>query len=296
MFGRRRSLTQTYGVKYTPDESWTFGGGVEIGTIYDNTINSATGLKNPDFDRKAFSLSAGYHSESGIEAKSKGEVRFENSEDNTRDLTSYLFTADVGIKVSEDWRALGSLDAVFTDATDAVKESDYAEGSIGFAYRPTDNDKLNALVKYTYLYDNPSKGQVTVDGTTDGPSQQSHIFSADVNYDVIPQLTIGAKYGFRLGETRDRTVGAGWEDADAHLGIVRADLHIVHEWDALVEGRVLWSPTSDSTEYALLVALYRQINDNMKVGIGYNFGRFSDDLRDLSLDDEGVFVNIVGKI
>ncbi len=296
IFGRRRSLTQTYGVKYTPDESWTFGGGIEIGTIYDNTINPATDLKNPDFDRKAFSLAAGYRDESGIEGKAKGEVRFENSEDDTRDLTSYLFTADIGIKVSENWRALGSLDAVFTDATDAIKEGEYAEGSIGFAYRPADNDRLNALVKYTYLFDNPGRNQVTVDGSTDGPTQQSHIFSADVSYDIVPQLTLGAKYGFRLGETRDRTIGAGWEEADAHLGIVRADLHIVHEWDALVEGRVLWSPTSDSTEYALLVALYRQINDNMKVGIGYNFGRFSDDLRDLSLDDEGVFVNIVGKI
>jgi hypothetical protein len=31
------------------------------------------------------------------------------------------------------------------------------------------------------------------------------------------------------------------------------------------------------------------------VGVGYNFGRFSDDLRDLTLDDEGVFFNAVGK-
>jgi len=31
------------------------------------------------------------------------------------------------------------------------------------------------------------------------------------------------------------------------------------------------------------------------VGAGYNFGRFSDDLRDLTLDDKGPFLNIVGK-
>ena len=28
---------------------------------------------------------------------------------------------------------------------------------------------------------------------------------------------------------------------------------------------------------------------------GYNFGSFSDDLRDLTLDDRGVFLNMVGK-
>ena len=296
MFGNRRSLTQTYGVKYSPDDSWTIGGGVEIGTVHDNTIDTATGRKNPDFDRNAASFSIGYHDEAGVDARVKAEARFENSDDDQRDLDSYLIAADVGIKVSEDWRTLGTLDAVFTDATDAIKEGNYAEGSIGFAYRPATSDKLNALVKYTYLYDNPGLSQVTVDGTTDGPSQRSHIFSADVSYDVLPQLTIGAKYGFRLGESKDRTVGSGWEESNAHLAIARADIHIVHQWDALLEGRVLWSPTTNQADYALLVALYRQIGDNFKVGVGYNFGQFSDDLRDLTLDDQGVFVNIVGKI
>jgi hypothetical protein len=296
MFGERRSLTQTYGVTYTPVKALTFGGGVEIGTVFDNTIDPSTKKRNPDFDRTALSLSAVYHDDEGYDAKAKGEVRWEDSEDNTRDLTHYLLSTAVGLKVSEDWRALGSLDAVFTDATDAIKEGQYAEGSLGFAYRPAQGDKFNALVKYTYLYDNPAGNQVTVDGTTDGPSQRSHIFSADASYDVLPQLTLGAKYGFRIGETKDRTVGSTWEDSAAHLGIVRADVHIVHEWDALAEGRVLWSPTTDSTEFGLLLALYRQIGGNFKVGIGYNFGRFSDDLRDLTFDDQGVFVNVVGKI
>jgi hypothetical protein len=40
--------------------------------------------------------------------------------------------------------------------------------------------------------------------------------------------------------------------------------------------------------------VYKHLNDNLKFGIGYNFGRFSDDLRDLSLNDAGVFVNVVG--
>lgn len=296
VFGERQSLTQTYGVTYTPDSNWTFGGGVEIGTIFDNTIDPDTGEENPDFDRKAFSLSAGYKSEDGIEGRIKGEARFENSDDDTRDLDSYLVTADLSVKVSEDWRALGTLDAVFTDATEAIKEGDYMEGSFGFAYRAADSDRLNALFKYTYLLDNPGADQVTIDGTRDGDSQRSHILSADVSYDVVPELTLGAKYGFRIGETKTREPGSDWETSSVHLGILRADLHIVHNWDALVEGRVLWSPTTDQTDFGLLVALYRQMGDNFKIGVGYNFGRFSDDLRDLSYDDQGVFLNVIGKI
>jgi hypothetical protein len=41
--------------------------------------------------------------------------------------------------------------------------------------------------------------------------------------------------------------------------------------------------------------VYRHVGNNFKVGVGYNFGRFSDDLRDLKMDDRGVFLNMVGK-
>lgn len=44
-----------------------------------------------------------------------------------------------------------------------------------------------------------------------------------------------------------------------------------------------------------LGGVYRHINDNFKLGVGYNFGIFSDDLRDLTYDDQGFFVNAIGK-
>uniref|UniRef100_UPI0005517F0B hypothetical protein n=1 Tax=Chelativorans sp. J32 TaxID=935840 RepID=UPI0005517F0B len=86
-----------------------------------------------------------------------------------------------------------------------------------------------------------------------------------------------------------------WQTSSAHLGILRADLHLIKSWDLLLEGRVLHMPEAETTDYGALAALYRHVGNNFKVGVGYNFGRFSDDLRDLTLDDEGVFLNIVGK-
>jgi hypothetical protein len=100
----------------------------------------------------------------------------------------------------------------------------------------------------------------------------------------------------RIGDVRERTPGAEWEKSSAHLAVVRADLHIVHDWDAMIEGRMLWSPSTDQTDYALVAALYKQMGDNFKVGVGYNFGKFSDDLRDLSYDDGGLFLNVIGKL
>ncbi|MGI6852079.1 hypothetical protein [Mesorhizobium sp. 1B3] len=44
-----------------------------------------------------------------------------------------------------------------------------------------------------------------------------------------------------------------------------------------------------------LAAVYRHLGNNFQVGVGYNSGRFSGDLRDFTLGNEGVFLNIVGK-
>ncbi len=37
----------------------------------------------------------------------------------------------------------------------------------------------------------------------------------------------------------------------------------------------------------------REDNTNVYFGVGYNFGRFSDDLTDLVEDDQGAFINLV---
>ena len=43
-----------------------------------------------------------------------------------------------------------------------------------------------------------------------------------------------------------------------------------------------------------LVGVDRQIGQNFKVGVGYNFTDFSDDLTDLTYDNKGFFLNLAG--
>ncbi len=295
IFGRRRSLTQTYGVVYTPDAIWTVNGGIEMARVSDSSIDPDTGLERSDFDRKAFSLTVSYNDEeAGIAGRLRGEARIEDSQDGSRDRNTWLFAAGLEWRTSENWRLISKIDAVLSDGGGSFNDGNYIEASLGYAYRPVDNDRLNALFKYTYLHDLPGPSQVNVSGDLLGPAQRSHILSLDATFDVRPWLSIGAKYGLRVGETRARGA-ANWEQSIAHLGIVRADFHIVKNWDALLEARVMHIPGQDTTEFGALAAIYRHIGDNFKIGVGYNFGRFSDDLRDVTLDDQGIFVNIIGK-
>ena len=292
MFGRRKSLTSTYGVTYTPDAMWTWTGGVEVGRVSDpNAV---------DFDRRAVSAGVSYKDGDRLAARLKGELRFDDSEDGSRDTEAYLFSGGLSVKMSDDWRFIANADAVFTDSVQSMTtllNGDYVEASLGFAYRPVENDRLNVLLKYTYLYDLYGRDPATTSDSVDLPMQRSHIFSVDASYDVNRHLTVGAKYGFRIGEV-SLPLAAGYSDfmqSSAHLGVVRADWHVVRNWDLLLEGRVLYQPETGTTDYGALAAIYRHFGENLKVGVGYNFGRFSDDLSDVTLDDQGLFFNVIGK-
>ena len=50
-----------------------------------------------------------------------------------------------------------------------------------------------------------------------------------------------------------------------------------------------------SIRYGALAAVYRHMGDNLKVGGGYNFGSFDDDLTNVSFDKHGLFLNAVAK-
>lgn len=293
--GSEQSLTQVYGVTYTPWPEWKFGAAAESGMVWDETPDAADGEEEGDFHRSALSLSAAYSPDARLSASAKGEVRFDDADDDADDVLAYYFAGRFSAAISDDWRFIAAIDAVLTDETETTRDGDYVEASIGYAYRPIRNDRLNALAKYTFLYDLPGPDQVSVDGTSDGPSQRSHIFSADASYSVTPLLTLGGKYGVRIGETRPREGAEGWESATAQLAVLRADLHVVKNWDVLLEGRALWESATETADYGAVAAIYRHLGDNFELGVGYNFGSFSDDLRDITANDHGFFVNAVGK-
>ncbi|KAG1700431.1 hypothetical protein GQR58_005125 [Nymphon striatum] len=287
-FGSVRSLTSTYGVTYTPSDLWNVDLGLEYGDVSDPVAG--------ELSRTAISTRISYDQKDEISWFVRGEARFENSNDPAKDRDTYFASAGLTYKQDEDWRLLLHFDAALSNSNQAAfLDGDYIEASIGYAYRPTDNDKFNALFKYNFLYDLPGPDQVTVNGNTLGASQRSHILSADFTYDVNQYLSVGAKYGFRIGEVSLTRNEDDFVQSSAHLAVARIDWHVVNNWDVLLEARVLHTPEIDTTDYGALAAVYRHVGDNFKVGVGYNFGSFSDDLSDLTKDDGGVFVNIVGK-
>jgi hypothetical protein len=211
--------------------------------------------------------------------------------------TTWLYRNNLKYQLTDDWRLLGKLNHAVSDSTQGdFYDGGYTEAVIGYAYRPVRNDRLNALAKYTYFFNVPTTDQVTLQDTAAEFIQKSHVASVDVNYDLTPVWSVGGKYAYRMGEiSLDREVREFFDNS-AQLLILRTDLRFREVWEGLVEARSLDLSDIDQTRTGALVAVYRYLGEHFKVGAGYNFTDFSDDLTDLSYDHQGFFLNVIGTL
>jgi len=282
-------LTHTAGVKLSPFDRLNFGANVDIGT-----------LKNPDtaaeIERKALGLNLGYGWDK-LSISSGLEYRVDNTEQpdaSFTERTTWLFKNNLKYQISPNWRMVGKLNYAESESSQGeAYDGDYTEAVLGYAYRPVNNDRLNALFKYTYFYNMPSADQVS--GSGSAVLQRSHIGALDVMYDLTDRLTIGGKYAYRRGEVALDRENPVYFDSNAHLYVLRADWHLVHRWDALIEARRLDLPDAQDSRTGALVGLYRHFGNHLKLGVGYNFSDFSDDLTQLDYRHQGLFFNLVGK-
>jgi len=283
-------LTHAAGVNLVAKERWNLGANAELGTLHDALTGAET-------DRKAAGVRMGYGRDT-MQLTTAIEYRRDDAEqpDTTfAQRTTWLFRNTFKFQLTPDGRLLGKLNHSFSDSSlGEFYGGGYTEVVVGYAYRPVHNDRLSALAKYTYFYNIPTTDQFGSQGTAATFLQKSHIASGDLTYDITANWSIGGKYAFRLGQVSLDRVQRNFFDNTAHLGIVRADWRFAKNWESLAELRMLKLSDLDQRRIGALLGVYRYIGKNLKVGGGYNFTDFSDDLTDLSYDHQGAFVNVVG--
>ncbi len=283
-------LTHHFGVDYNITKKWAAGFAMEKGDL-----ESRNGLTKTS--RRAASTSVSY-TEKDIKAGGALEYRTEDSNGITRD--TWLGRFKFSSKLGNEWRITSNLDiSRSSNSQGNFYNGDWTEGILGFAYRPIQNDKLNMLFRYNYLEVLPSVGQVDRNGGIPNYKQRFNILSIDAIYDLSRIFSLGAKYGFRYGELQDNRLGTGpWYKSDAHLAILRLDMHFIYQWDMIAEYRRLWAMNETQARDGVLLAIYRNLahKSSLKLGVGYNFADFSDNLSDPNYRYSGWFVNFVGGI
>jgi hypothetical protein len=286
IFGSAQNLTSVYGVEYTQNDFLRYSAALEIGHVTDDV--------NGDFDRSALSFGLRYE-DSKLTARTRIELRREvaGAGSSRDDLDAVFVTANARYQIDNASRLLFSLDAADTISTEgSLLNGTLVDLSLGYALRPVTNERLNMLASYRYLYD--MFGQ-QVDGVAGaGPVQESHVANVEVSYDLNRQWTLGGKVGGRWTQSAAQA-GDPFASNDAWLGIANLRYNVVHNWDAMIEARHLYAVDAGLSETGALAAVYRHFGNNAKVGIGYNFSSFSDDLTDLTNDDQGVFINLIAK-
>lgn len=244
--------------------------------------------QNGTVDRDASSVSGGFNGEK-LRWMSKVEYR---EDDGAESRIQWLTTNRIDYKLNEDLRLLGKLNYSDTeDSLDQLLNARFIESSVGFGYRPVAIDRLNVLGKFTYLYDLTSAAQLS--GT--GVDQKSSVVALEGLYDLSKKWSIGGKLAERRGELREGRGEGGWYRSTASLAAMRARYHLPRRWDALIEYRWLSVDEADTDRQGILLGVDRAVGENLKLGIGFNFTDFADDLTYLDYDKYGWFLNIVGQ-
>jgi flagellar motor protein MotB len=293
-------LMHSTGVELTPTDRLNFSANLDLGTLKDPETAA-------DTERTAVGLSAGYGFDrlslaSGLEYRVDNTEQLDSS-DTSR--TNWLFKNSFKYQLTPDWRVSGKFNySMSASSLGDSLDSDYTEAVLGYAYRPVLFDRLNVLFKYTYFYDLPSVDEGSNSDSSNSDSsnsdsdfiQRSHIGAVDVMYDLTSRWTLGGKYAYRQSQVALDREDPEFFESRAHLYVARADWHFMHRWDALMEVRMLELPDAQDSRSGALLAVYRHLGNHVKVGVGYNFSDFSDDLTQMDYRHQGVFINVIGKL
>lgn len=271
-------LSHSVGLDFYPGEGWTYGV-----LLQSARLDNAAGTT----DRDAISVSGG-RSSRDTSWSSKLEWRRDSGAENRR---QWVTTNQLLHRINEDWRIAARINHSDTDDRgNPQADARFTEANLGFAYRPFANDRLNVLGRYTYLYDLSSLGQETFADF----DQRSQILSLEGIVRLTGRWEAAAKVAQRHGEARASRNAGPWFDTTATLLAGQVRYETVYGWDALAEYRWLNVDEDDSTRQGWLLGVDRHLGERFRVGVGYNFTDFSDDLTRVDFEHAGWFLNVSG--
>ena len=273
-------LAHNYGMDFYPAVGWNLGF-----TLMQADLDSMIG----NVDRQAVSVHGGRTS-NNTQWSSKLEWRRDRGAEQREQwvTTNYLTH-----KVSESFRIAARFNySKTTDDLNALAGAKFVEGNLGFAWRPWDSVTWALFGRYTYLYDVSSLAQIG--DNVANYDQRSQILSLEGVYKPSEHWEFAGKLARREGEVRLGRLQGAWADSSTTFAAGQLRYELAGQWHALGEYR--WLGVEDGGDRSgFLAGLDRDIGRNFRVGVGYNFTEFSDDLTNFDYDHKGWFLNLVGR-
>ncbi len=147
---------------------------------------------------------------------------------------------------------------------------------IGLAYRDPKDDRFNALLRYEYRKNPSTTPDSILFGA--GTGSREHLFALEGVYAPNWRWEFYGKYALRHSRTylASDQVGKG----TISLAQIRAMYHLNYSWDLVGEARWISQPTADYTELGWLAEVGYTVTPNLRLAVGYSFGKVDD--RDFS--------------
>lgn len=256
-------------------------------TAENGVINNLDGTRT---DRTSASFNASYVEKDLFKSSAKFESRFDRSEEDTRQLLAYIAAEG---RVSRDLSIFNKTNISRTDNVSTGEiTAQYKEILTGFAYRPVYSDKWNIIGKYTYL---ENAGPMAQTDYKDIEKTRANILGLETIYDYDTENQIVTKLAAKQSEEWVASFD-GSTTSRTWLGILRLNHKILLDYELALEYRVLGQSLAKDYKQGTLVELSRYFGNYLKIGVGYNFTDFTDDLAHEDYSTYGWFIKATSSL
>jgi len=265
---------------------WTLSRAVRIGTSFERVKELGGGSSTDTNYTGAGTGTAGavaveYLPKDNFKATGRLEVRHSEEEN------SYLATAGIAYKINRDWSFLarGIINHRNSQATSEDENDDGFDPSngtqtriqLGAAWRQTERDKWNGLMKYEYVTYSNDSGSIF-----SAFRQRAHIISLDLNNQLNAKTDIGLHYAWKL----TLADGSGLSSSGSSQLLSG---RITHDFTrktllSLLGGLFVDGRGGDGMQGGLAAEIGFRVKRDMTIGVGYS-------LLDVRDDDLGVDFN-----
>ncbi len=262
---------------------WDVADGLRFNTTFERVtpLDAGTVTGNvTSTESTAATVGADYTRPRDWKATARLEGRWADTTDN------YLNTVGYARKLNPQWTFLART-IVNTQLNEAPATADLwqARALTGLAWRQTEEDVWNALLRYEYKYE---EGSMNL-GATD-LQRQVHVLATSVNYQPSTRWIFSGHAATKLVfENYDASPAATY---GAYLLAGRAIFEINKKWDAGLNLACTFSDSLDNALYAVGPEVGYTFVENVRVGLGYNVVGFTDRDFDAAATSRGLFLSL----
>ncbi len=273
----KKGNIDSYGIDYSLTNQVDFFVSLQQGQIYKDVVEKR--------EAYSFGISGDMNK---IDFKNKVEYRLD---ENSEKIKQFISTNRLVVEVTEEYTFGGKFNYSATREKQ-LETAKFVEANLTLAYRPIYNDKLNFLGRYTKIIDKDTSNR------RDYLFENSDIYEIEGIYALLKRLDLGLKFAYKdKKESFLRENGSNFVyETNIYLVGIKGTYEILSNLDIFTEYHYKVDREEDDVEDGFILAVNKHMSDYFKVGLGYNFTSFEDDLRRDDYDANGWFINLIGKI